>query len=141
MAEGAGGAVTQQPRSKKKELEEFVRDLDPLQVQGRPRARARLARSSLDSLVSGGRGISTQFRLLISLPCTLLVLRERERCVIRFCNSARFYHLIFRVFFFVCCMQSGASTRSWKSTSVRSTWSILPKSSPRTESMVPSSWL
>ena len=36
MAEGAGGAVTQQPRSKKKELEEFVRDLDPLQVQGRP---------------------------------------------------------------------------------------------------------
>ena len=34
MAENAGGAVTQQPRSKKKELEEFVRDLDPLQVQG-----------------------------------------------------------------------------------------------------------
>ena len=33
MAENAG-AVTQQPRSKKRELEEFVRDLDPIQVQG-----------------------------------------------------------------------------------------------------------
>lgn len=33
MAEG-GGAVTQQPRSKKREMEEFVRDLDPVQVQG-----------------------------------------------------------------------------------------------------------
>ena len=30
-----GGAVTQQPRSKKRELEDFVRDLDPLQVQGK----------------------------------------------------------------------------------------------------------
>ena len=28
------GAVTQQPRSKKRELEEFVRDLDPTQVSG-----------------------------------------------------------------------------------------------------------
>ena len=40
MAEEEGGyqggaAVTQQPRSKKRELEEFVRDLDPLQVQGK----------------------------------------------------------------------------------------------------------
>ena len=34
MSEEGGGAVTQQPRSKKRELEEFVRDLDPLQVQG-----------------------------------------------------------------------------------------------------------
>ena len=33
MAESAG-AVTQQPRSKKRELEEFVRDLDPTQVSG-----------------------------------------------------------------------------------------------------------
>ena len=30
----SAGAVTQQPRSKKRELEEFVRDLDPTQVQG-----------------------------------------------------------------------------------------------------------
>jgi hypothetical protein len=29
----SAGAVTQQPRSKKRELEEFVRDLDPTQVQ------------------------------------------------------------------------------------------------------------
>ncbi len=34
MATGAEGAITTQPRSKRKEIETFVRDLDPLQVQG-----------------------------------------------------------------------------------------------------------
>lgn len=34
MADGGYGAVTQQPHSKKRELVEFVRDLDPVQVQG-----------------------------------------------------------------------------------------------------------
>ena len=30
----ADEAITTQPRSKRKEIEQFVRDLDPLQVQG-----------------------------------------------------------------------------------------------------------
>ena len=34
MATDAEGAITTQPRSKRKEIETFVRDLDPLQVQG-----------------------------------------------------------------------------------------------------------
>ena len=34
MASGGDTAVTTQPRSKRKELEEFVRELDPTQVQG-----------------------------------------------------------------------------------------------------------
>lgn len=33
MATGAEGAITTQPRSRRKEIETFVRDLDPLQVQ------------------------------------------------------------------------------------------------------------
>jgi len=32
----ADEAITTQPRSKRKEVEQFVRDLDPLQVQGGP---------------------------------------------------------------------------------------------------------
>lgn len=36
MATGAETAVTTQPRSKRKEIEQFVRDLDPLQVVGEP---------------------------------------------------------------------------------------------------------
>ena len=39
MASGGEQAVTQQPRSKRRELEDFVRDLDPLQVQGQLTAR------------------------------------------------------------------------------------------------------
>ena len=34
MATQGEGAVTTQPKSKKREIEEFVRDLDPIQVQG-----------------------------------------------------------------------------------------------------------
>ena len=35
MATQAGTAVTTQPRSKRKEIEQFVRDLDPVQVVGK----------------------------------------------------------------------------------------------------------
>ncbi len=34
MASGGEEAITTQPRTKRKEIETFVRDLDPLQVQG-----------------------------------------------------------------------------------------------------------
>ena len=34
MASGEGTAVTTQPRSKRKEVEQFVKDLDPLEVVG-----------------------------------------------------------------------------------------------------------
>jgi hypothetical protein len=35
-AQGATDIVTSQPRSRRKEVEGFVRDLDPLQVSGTP---------------------------------------------------------------------------------------------------------
>ena len=35
MASGEDTAITTQPRSKRKELEQFVRDLDPIQVVGK----------------------------------------------------------------------------------------------------------
>ena len=38
MASGEVTAVTTQPRSKRKEIEQFVRDLDPTQVVGKDRA-------------------------------------------------------------------------------------------------------
>lgn len=34
MASGEASAITTQPKSRRKEVEEFVRDLDPLQVVG-----------------------------------------------------------------------------------------------------------
>ena len=35
MAEQSETAITSQPRSRRKEIEQFVRDLDPIQVQGK----------------------------------------------------------------------------------------------------------
>ena len=41
MATGGDTAITTQPRSKRKELEQFVRDLDPVQVVGKWTVKAR----------------------------------------------------------------------------------------------------
>ena len=35
MASGEGTAITTQPRSKRKEVEQFIRDLDPTEVVGK----------------------------------------------------------------------------------------------------------
>lgn len=65
MASGEATAITTQPRSRRKEIEQFVRDLDPTQVVGEllslficaiiPRSKPRLLIHQITNVVSSTR--------------------------------------------------------------------------------------